>query len=94
MKHPIQVYLDDRDRSMLRRLSQRLALSQAETVREAIRRWAMELSGDEDPVLRLIGGLDDPAVPADLSTRHDAYAVTEYRSARVAEPHPKEDTAE
>jgi hypothetical protein len=89
MKRPVQVYLDDRDRSVLDRLAKRLGLSKADTVREAIRRWAAELSGDDDAVLRLIGGLDDAAVPTDLSTQHDAYAVSGFRAARVAEPPPK-----
>jgi hypothetical protein len=89
MKHPIQVYFDDRDRSVLERLAQRLGLSKADTVREAIRRWAAELTGADDPVLHLIGALDDPAVPPDLSTRHDTYAVRGYPAARVAESRPK-----
>jgi len=85
-KRPVQVYLDDRDRALLDGLARRLGLPRAAVVREAVRRWAAELRGEEDPLLRLIGGLDDPAVPADLSTRHDEYAV--HRSpapARVAE---------
>jgi len=85
-KHPIQVYLDDRDRALLDGLTRRLGLPKAVVVREAIRRWATELRGEEDPLLQLIGGLDDPVVPADLSTRHDEYAVRRSAaSVRVAE---------
>ena len=85
-KTPFQVYLDSRDHALLDRLAKDTGLSRAETVREAIRRWAVELAGDDDPLLALIGGLDDPTVPADLSTRHDAYAVEEPRQPRrVAE---------
>jgi hypothetical protein len=85
-KRPIQVYLDDRDRRLLDGLARRLGCSRAEVLREAVRRWAAELSGEGDALLRLIGGLDSAAVPADLSTRHDEYAVQAYRAARVAEP--------
>ena len=87
-KTPFQVYLDARDRSLLERLAQQLGLSKAQAVREAIRRWAMDVTGYSDPVLGLIGSLDDPAVPSDLSTRHDEYAVRGYPLHRVAEPNP------
>lgn len=87
-KTPFQVYLDSRDRSLLERLARQLGLSKAQAVREAIRRWAMEVTGYSDPLLALIGSLDDPAVPCDLSTRHDEYAVRGYPFQRVAEPKP------
>ena len=83
-KLPFQVYLDPRDRSLLERLAKQFGLSKAETVREAVRRWAME-AGSEDPVLKLIGSLDDPDLPTDLSTRHDDYAVEGLPVRRVAE---------
>ena len=87
-KRPFQVYLDNRDRSLLDRLARRLGLSRAETVRAAVRRWALEIAGADDPMLQLIGSLDDPSLPPDLSTRHDDYAVLGYPSSarRVAQP--------
>lgn len=86
-KKPVQVYLDARDRSLLDRLAARVGLSRAETLREAVRRWAAEVAGEEeDRLLGLIGTLDDPTLPRDLSTRHDEYAVAGYpRKRRVAE---------
>jgi Ribbon-helix-helix protein, copG family len=85
-KTPFQVYLDSRDQALLDRLAKDTGLSRAETVREAIRRWAVDVAGEDDPLLALIGGLDDAEVPVDLSTRHDVYAVedTPHRR-RVAE---------
>lgn len=77
-KTPVQVYLDPRDRTLLRRLAQRLGLSQAEAIREAVRRWAREMAGDDDRLMALVGSIDDPELPADLSTRHDEYAVGGY----------------
>lgn len=85
-KRPLQVYLDPRDRGLLDRLARRLGLSRAETIREAVRRWAAALAGEEDRLLGLIGSMDDPALPPDLSTRHDDYAVLGYSARRVAEP--------
>jgi hypothetical protein len=85
-KVPFQVYLDARDGALLERLAKRLGLSKAETVREAVRRWALDLGAPQDPLLGLIGSLDDPAAPTDLSTRHDEYAVKGYAARRVAEP--------
>lgn len=74
-KVPFQVYLNDRDHHLLDQLARKQGLSMAETVRAAIRRWAMEETQDADPVLGLIGTFDAPGIPADLSTRHDEYAV-------------------
>ncbi len=84
-KLPFQVYLDRGEADLLERLAKQLGLSKAETVREALRRLALELSGSGDPLLDLIGGLDNPAVPVDLSTRHDEYAVQARPARRVAE---------
>ncbi len=86
MKKPFQLYLDQRDHSLLEGLAQRLGLSMAETVREAVRRWVVEEAGTDDPVLGLIGSIDDAELPTDLSTRHDDYAVEGYPARRVAEP--------
>ncbi len=85
-KVPFQVYLDEKDRSLLSRLADDTRLSKAEVVREAIRRWARELSGMHDPILDLVGTLDDASLPSDLSVRHDEYAVRGYPMQRVAEP--------
>lgn len=85
---PYQVYLDERDRAFLDRLSSRLGSSKAQVIREALRRWAGELSGEGDALLDLIGTMDNPELPTDLSTRHDDYAVSGYPIRRVAEPQP------
>jgi hypothetical protein len=87
---PVQVYLNDEDHGRLQRLAQRLGLSMAETLRVALRRLAAADWGEDDPLLRLAGSLESAEVPGDLSTRHDEYAVSGYRSAapRAAESGP------
>lgn len=92
MKKPFQLYLDARDHSLLEELAGRLGLSMAETVREAVRRWAVEETGTDDPILGLIGSVDDAELPTDLSTRHDEYAIEGYPARRVAEP-PRKDNS-
>ena len=87
-KLPFQLYLDDQEQALLERLAQGLGLSKAETVRAALRRWARDMSGEGDPVLQLIGTIDDPALPTDLSTHHDDYAIGPAPARRVAEPRP------
>jgi hypothetical protein len=84
-KTPMQVYLDERDRELLGQLANREGLSLAETLRTAIRRWALEADAPGDPILSLIGTIDDPAAPADLSTRHDYYAVRGWPEAQPPE---------
>jgi hypothetical protein len=87
-RKPVQVYLDEDDRGRLERLADRLGLSMAETLRVALRRLAAEEWGGDDPLLRRAGTLESPDVPADLSTRHDEYAVSGYPSPQIAERRP------
>ena len=90
-KIPFQVYLDPRDQGLLEQAASLLGVSKAEAVREALRRLARELSGTEDPLLKLIGGLDNPGVPSDLSLRYHEYAARRHVARRVAEPEAEED---
>ena len=90
-KRPFQVYLDPRDQGLLEQAANRLGVSKAEAVREALRRLARELSEAEDTLLKLIGGLDNPDVPPDLSTRYHEYAARRHMARRVAEPEAEED---
>jgi hypothetical protein len=85
IRTPVQVYLDPEDRDLLDRLARRLGLSMAETLRVALRRFAAERWGEDDPLLNLAGSLDSPDVPPDLSTRHDDYAVSGYAAPQVAD---------
>lgn len=88
-KRPIQLYLDPEDRARLERLAAELGLSMAETLRWGLRRLAAEQSGEDDPLMKLMGSIDDPDLPRDLSTRHDEYFVEGYPPRRVAEDPPE-----
>ncbi|MDA1080672.1 MAG: ribbon-helix-helix protein, CopG family [Gemmatimonadetes bacterium] len=74
---PVQVYLNDRDRALLDKLSDRAALPRSEILRVALRRLASDLPGATKVGMALpalIGALDDATdVPADLAARHDEY---------------------
>ncbi|MGH7545406.1 MAG: hypothetical protein ACREKI_04410 [Gemmatimonadota bacterium] len=87
-KKPIQLYLDTEDRARLERLAGELGLSMAETLRWALRRLAAEQAGEDDPLMKLMGSIDNPDLPRDLSTRHDEYFVEGYPPTRVAEEPP------
>lgn len=77
VREPVQVYLDERDRSLLDELIARSSLSKAEVLRLGLRRLSAEMLAEGGPgqsLSALIGVLDDsPEVPADLSARHDEY---------------------
>ena len=74
---PVQVYLDDRDRSLLDKLADREALPRSEILRMALRRLAADLPGEARrgaSLATLLGVLDSaPDVPRDLAARHDDY---------------------
>jgi hypothetical protein len=72
-KKPLQVYLDDRDRKLLEEIAEREGVSLAEALRLAIRWSAADVDESDDPLLKLIGTIDDPSIPADMSTRGDEY---------------------
>lgn len=79
MNKPFQFYLDDRQRSALDRLSQRLGKPRAELVRMGIDRVIQDLTPpDEDPAWKLIGLADTPDLPADLAERHDHYLAGDF----------------
>jgi hypothetical protein len=77
VREPVQVYLDERDRSLLEELAARSALSRAELLRLGLRRLSAEMLTDSKPggsLDSLIGVLDEaPGLPRDLAAKHDDY---------------------
>lgn len=77
VREPVQVYLDDRDRSLLDAMAERSELPRTEILRLGLRRLSADLLSDERPgssLSVLLGALDRaPDVPADLAARHDEY---------------------
>ena len=71
-----QLYIDDDLNDGLRMLAARTGRSEAEHVREALRRYLVEppaSDGGEDPLLELIGMVDDPSIQSDMAVNHDHY---------------------
>jgi thymidylate kinase len=70
-----QLYLDEDTDRALKRLATRTGRSEASHVREALRRHIErhDERADEDPLLRLIGLVDEPDGPDDVSVNHDHY---------------------
>ena len=69
-----QLYLDEETERALKRLAARTGRSEASHVREALRSYVEGAERSvEDPLLRLIGLVDDPDGPTDVAVNHDHY---------------------
>lgn len=77
VREPIQVYLDEHDRSLLEAMAEKSSLSRAELMRLGIRRLSDEVLAEKarGSSLSVLKGLLDAAkhVPRDLAARHDEY---------------------
>jgi hypothetical protein len=70
-KKRIQIYLRPEQLSRLRAIADRRNVSIAELVRQGVDRLLDDLPIEDDPLLDIIGLVDDG--PKDLSERHDSY---------------------
>src|SRR5256886_6303562 len=74
VREPVQVYLDEADRSLLEELAARTGLPRAELLRRGLRRMADEVLTERAPGWsfdRLVGALgDDASLPSDRSEEH------------------------
>ena len=69
-----QLYLDDETDRALKRMAARTGRSEAAHVREALRRYlGEEAKHSDDPLVRLIGLVDEEAGPDDVAVNHDHY---------------------
>ena len=69
-----QLYLEEETDRALKRLAARTGRSEAFHVREALRRYLDKpREEEEDPLLRLIGLVNDPEGPDDVAVNHDHY---------------------
>jgi len=72
-----QIYLDSDQRRELTRLAQREGSSVSHVIREAVAEYIVNKKrqdtedSEENPLLALIGMIDDPAAPKDGSVNHD-----------------------
>lgn len=70
-KRPIQVYLRPDQLDKLRALAERDHVSVAELVRQGVDRLLASLTVEEDPLLDIIGLVEDG--PEDFAANHDAH---------------------
>lgn len=70
-KRPIQVYLRPDQLDKLRALAERDHVSVAELVRQGVDRLLASLTVEEDPLLDIIGLVEDG--PEDFAENHDAH---------------------
>lgn len=79
-----QLYIDDDLNEGLRLLAARTGRSEAEHVRAALRAYLdldlVDRSGAPNPLLDLVGIVDDPEGPDDVARRHDDYLYGDHRS--------------
>lgn len=69
-----QLYLEEETDRALKRLAARTGRSEAFHVREALRRYLdRPAEQEDDPLIRLIGLVDDPEGPDDVAVNHDHY---------------------
>jgi len=70
-----QIYLDEANERALKRLAARTGRSEAFHIREALRRYlgSDTSRGDDDPLSRLIGLVDETDGPDDVAEHHDHY---------------------
>lgn len=72
-----QIYIDEKLERDLKTLAARTGEPEAVHVRAALRDYLQNVSvvveADEDPLLGLVGLVDDPALPDDVAEEHDHY---------------------
>jgi len=73
-KKPTQVYLRPEQVEPLRALARRRKVSVAELVRQGIDQVLAAVPPEEDPLLGIIGLVDDDG-PTDMAEKHDDYLV-------------------
>lgn len=79
-----QLYIDDDLNEGLRMLAARTGKSEAEHVRAALKEYLRRppvAAGEHDPLLDLIGLVDDARLPDDIAERHDDYLHGDRRPA-------------
>ena len=82
----VQIYLDEDDDRWLEERARLEGTTKAALVREGVRALrAQETPLDQEPLLQLIGHIDDDSGPTDVSEHHDRY-LTQWRLDRMRRP--------
>jgi hypothetical protein len=80
VKHPIQIYVDERQNRALRRLAKEKGASISELIRRGIDLLLNQVPAEEDPAYQMIG-LFSSGLP-NLAENHDEYIVQEIEKER------------
>jgi hypothetical protein len=75
VKHPIQIYVDERQNRALRRLAKDKNASISELIRRGIDLLLNQVPVEEDPAYHLIGLVSSGV--SDIAENHDEYIVQE-----------------
>lgn len=80
VKKPFQIYLDQRQDKILRRLAAKEKVSVGELIRRSLDRFLAEIPLEEDPAMQIIGL--GHSGKGDLAARHDYYLAQALRGKR------------
>ncbi len=75
VKHPIQIYVDERQNRALRRLAKEKNASISELIRRGIDLLLNQVPAEEDPAYQMIGLVSSGV--SDIAENHDEYIVQE-----------------
>jgi hypothetical protein len=78
VKEPIQIYMAADERRLLDRLATETGLSRAEILRQGLRSFASQRSGDGGPMQSFMRSLRQHPLPADIAKDHDKYLAEAY----------------
>jgi len=82
VREPIQVYLDETERSFLDEIAAREGVSRSEVLRRSVRQYRATRADDESPMLRLLNdvqlGVGESTNSDDAGPRHDELLADAY----------------
>jgi hypothetical protein len=80
VREPVQVYLAQDDRDLLKRLVAETGLTKAEILRQGMRSFAREQGGGS-PMLRFVAESTSGEWPESVAEKHDEILAESYRAA-------------
>ncbi|HVD59658.1 MAG TPA: hypothetical protein VNC11_02215 [Gemmatimonadaceae bacterium] len=82
VREPVQVYLTQQDRRLLKEVAAAAGVSGAEVLRRGLRRMAGEVLSDRSPAMQMLEEMNSakwsPDAPRDMALNHDKYLADAY----------------